>query len=384
MRELFIDCTTGAAGDMISAALLELCPDKAAVLERLNSFGIPGVVYTAETVQKYSITGSHLSVTYRGHEEGEEHEHEHHHHRSVADIHAIVDALNLPEKVKQDVKGIYGIIAAAEAKVHNCEAGDIHFHELGTMDAIADISAASYILNGLDLDHITASPMCTGFGTVNCAHGVLPVPAPATALILEGIPSFAGDIRGELCTPTGAAIVKYFADSYGNAPEMTVTATGYGMGKKDFGAFSAVRISLGESENGAVELSCNVDDMSPEAVGFAIEALRRAGALDVFYTPIGMKKNRPGVLLTVICAPSQRDDMVKLMFRHTTTIGIREALCRRYILRRHEEIKQTPYGPVRIKISEGFGVQRQKAEYDDLARIAREQDMTLDEVKKLI
>lgn len=387
MRELFIDCSLGAAGDMISAALLELCPDKAAVLDRLNSFGIPGVVYTAGTVQRYSISGTHLTVSCSGHEEDgeDEHEHEyHHHHRSVADIHGIIDALNLPENVKNDVKGVYAIIAGAEAKVHDCAPGDIHFHELGTMDAIADISAACYIINGLNVDHITASPMRTGYGTVKCAHGIMPVPAPATALILEGMPSFAGDIEGEMCTPTGAALIKYFAAGYGNAPEMTVTAIGCGMGKKDFGRFTALRACLGDSENSAVELSCNVDDMSPEAIGFAIDELRCAGALDVFYTQIAMKKNRPGVLLTVICTPSQRDKMVRLIFRHTTTIGIREALCRRYILRRHEEIKQTPYGAVRIKLSEGFGVQRRKAEYDDLARIARDKNMTLEQVQKLI
>ena len=383
MRELFIDCSTGVAGDMLAAALLELYPDRAEILNRLNAIGIPDVEFSAETVQKHSVTGTHLKVSYLGVEEeqGDSHGHQH---RGIGDIYGIIDALSLPEKVRNDVKSVYEIIAKAESEVHGCEMEHIHFHELGSMDAVADISAVSFMLNDLGIEHITASRICTGFGEVSCAHGILPVPAPATARILMGMPSFAGDVKGEMCTPTGAALIKHFAASFGNQPEMTVAAIGYGMGKKNFEKLSAVRAILGESEERIIEMSCNVDDMSPEAIGFAIDELLRCGAPDAYYVPIGMKKNRPGVILSCLCRESQRDEMVRLIFKHTSTIGIRETVCRRYILKRRSESVMTPYGSVRVKISEGYGAERIKAEYDDLAAIARSENLTLDEISDIV
>ncbi|MCF0137719.1 MAG: LarC family nickel insertion protein, partial [Oscillospiraceae bacterium] len=252
------------------------------------------------------------------------------------------------------------------------------------MDAVADISAVCFMLDALGVDRVTASPLCTGFGQVRCAHGLLPVPAPATALILEGMPCFAGDTEGEQLTPTGAALVKFFAQSYGRAPEMELSAVGYGMGSRDTGRLNAVRMLLGESAETAVELMCNVDDMSPEAVGFAIDRLLENGALDAYAIPIGMKKNRPGLMLSCICTEAMRDKLTELMFRHTSTIGIRETLCRRYVLRRGTETVETPYGSVRIKRSEGYGLERVKAEFDDLAAIARAQDMSLEEVRRQV
>ena len=391
MKTLYLDVSTGAAGDMLSAALLELFADKAAMVERLNQIGIPGVTYTTETVKKHEIAGTHLRVTWNDMEEQpgcqhlhDEHHHHHHAHRNLFDIHTVVDGLNLPEPVKQDVKNVYAIIAGAEAVVHGTTMEHIHFHELGTMDAVADISAACLMVRELGAEHIAASPVCTGFGEIQCAHGLLPVPAPATALILKDMPSFAGDVEGELCTPTGAALVKYLAQSYGSAPGMTTERVGYGMGQKDFPKLSAVRAVFGETEETIVELSCNVDDMSPEAVGFAITELLRLGAPDAYYTQIGMKKNRPGLILTCLCREDQRDEMVKAIFRHTTTLGIRETLCRRYVLKRSEEIHETPYGPVRVKVSVGYGAEQRKAEYEDLARIARKANLTLDEVRELV
>ena len=300
------------------------------------------------------------------------------------EIREIVAGLDVPETVRRDVLAVYQEIAEAEAEVHGTTMEHIHFHELGSMDAIADITAACLILHELRPEHITASPVCTGFGEILCAHGRLSVPAPATARILRSVPSFAGDMEGELCTPTGAALIKHFAQTYSRQPAMTAERIGYGMGKKDFPKLSAVRAVLGSVEETIVELSCNVDDMSPEAVGFAIEELLRLGAPDAYYTPIGMKKNRPGVILTCLCREDQRDEMVRALFRHTTTLGIRETLCRRYVLRRAERMVETPYGPVRVKRSEGYGVERAKAEFDDLRRIAREADLTLDEARELL
>ena len=387
MKELFIDCSKGLAGDMLSAALLELFPDRNVMLQRLNEIGIPGVEYSIESVERYGITGSHLTVRYLGQEERDnptgEHKHGNHH-RGVQDVFAVIESLKLTAAVREDVKAIYTLIAKAEAEVHGCEMENIHFHELGTMDAVADICAACYLLNELAPEEISASPLCTGFGSVKCAHGIMPVPAPATAVLLVGMQSFAGDVEGELCTPTGTAIIKYFAQCYSWGPMMSVTAIGRGMGNKDFGQLSCVQVSLGESEENIVELCCNVDDMSPEAVGFAIDELLRAGAADVYYEPIGMKKNRPGLLLVCLCRESLRDKMVSLIFKHTSTIGIRETLCRRYVLKREERIITTPYGDARVKISEGYGVERRKVEYEDLARFARENNLPLSAVQQAI
>lgn len=389
MRALFLDVSAGAAGDMLSAALLELCQDRDAMLARLNAAKIPGVTFSAQRVEKHGVVGTHLTVLFRGEEEeqGVPDAHPHHHahvHRGMFEIREIVAGLDVPETVRRDVLAVYQEIAEAEAEVHGTTMEHIHFHELGSMDAIADITAACLILHELRPEHITASPVCTGFGEILCAHGRLSVPAPATARILRGVPSFAGDMEGELCTPTGAALIKHFAQTYSRQPAMTAERIGYGMGKKDFPKLSAVRAVLGSVEETIVELSCNVDDMSPEAVGFAIEELLRLGAPDAYYTPIGMKKNRPGVILTCLCREDQRDEMVRALFRHTTTLGIRETLCRRYVLRRAERMVETPYGPVRVKRSEGYGVEREKAEFDDLRRIAREADLTLDEARELL
>lgn len=383
MRELYIDCSSGVAGDMLSAALLELCPDRAGTLRALNALGIPGIEYSAESVKSYSVTGTHLTVSYRGEVEGQEARHEAHHHNGMDDILRIIDALNMDEALKSEVRAVYELIARAESTVHGCEIGHVHFHELGSMDALADISAACYVISLLDVGRITASPVCTGYGTVNCAHGVMPVPAPATALLLEGAASFAGDTEGELCTPTGAALVRHFAAAWGRMPLMTVTGIGCGMGQKDFGRLSCVRASLGESEETIVELCCNLDDMSPEDIGFAIGELLRGGAADAYYEAIGMKKNRPGILLTCLCRESCREQMVRLIFKHTTTLGIRETLCRRYVLKRREELVATPYGDVRVKLSQGYGAERRKPEFDDIARISRENDISISELRDI-
>ena len=215
-------------------------------------------------------------------------------------------------------------------------------------------------------------------------HSSEKVGAPATARLLEGIPCYAGEFNGELCTPTGVALAKSFASRFCQMPLMTVSAEGYGFGKKDFGRLSCVRAVLGDCDEQMIELCCNVDDMSPEAVGFAIDELLRAGAPDAWYEPIGMKKNRPGILLCCLCREAQREEMLRLMFRHTTTLGVRETLCRRYVLKRREALLTTPCGPVRVKHSEGWGVERRKAEFDDLARIARESGLSLAEAEELL
>ncbi|MDO5544530.1 MAG: nickel pincer cofactor biosynthesis protein LarC [Eubacteriales bacterium] len=384
MRTLYLDCGMGAAGDMLTAALLELLPDKDSFVEELNALGIPGVVFTAEKCEKCGITGTHMKVTVHGEEEDDT---PHHHHGSMGDIRSIVSSLPIPTMVKLDILSVYEEIAQAESHVHGVPVEQIHFHEVGTMDAIADVTAVCLLLHKLAPDRIVSSPVHVGSGQVRCAHGILPVPAPATAYLLRDIPIYGGEIQGELCTPTGAALLKHFSAEFGEMPMMKVQAIGYGMGKKDFPRANCVRAMLGDRSDPGdtiVELRCNVDDMTGEAIGFALERLLDSGALDAFTVPIGMKKSRPGVLITVLCREDQKNTMVHLLLKHTTTLGVREFPCRRYTLNRTVETVDTPYGPVRKKVSSGYGVHKEKYEYDDLAKIAREQNLSISELSSKI
>ena len=383
MRTLYLDCGMGAAGDMLTAALLELLPDRDAFVEELNTLSIPGVSFSAEKCEKCGILGTHMAVTVYGEEESDHP----HHHGHLGDIRGIVSSLPIPTMVKLDILSVYEEIAQAESHVHGVPVEQIHFHEVGTMDAIADVTAVCLLLHRLAPDKIIVSPVHVGDGQVRCAHGILPVPAPATAYLLRGIPIYGGSIAGELCTPTGAALIKHFATEFGEMPVMTVSAIGYGMGKKDFPRANCVRALLGESEDPAdviVELRCNVDDMTGEAIGFALEQLLGSGALDAFTVPIGMKKSRPGVLITVLCREDRKDTMIRLLLKHTTTLGVREFPCQRYTLNRTVETVDTPYGPIRKKVSSGYGVRREKYEYEDLSKIAREQGLSIVELLEKI
>ncbi|MCM1102420.1 MAG: nickel pincer cofactor biosynthesis protein LarC [Clostridium sp.] len=427
MKTLYLDCSMGAAGDMLMAALLELIPDPDGFVEEMNALGIPGVCVRRETAVKCGITGTHISVTVNGEEEesldvhthhhdhGHAHEDAHdqghaHHHSSLHDIeHIVREHLHLPKEVQEDVMAVYTLIAEAESRAHGRSVSEIHFHEVGAMDAIADIVAVCWLMHRLVPDEVVVSPIHVGSGQVRCAHGILPVPAPATAHILQGVPIYGGSIAGELCTPTGAALLKRFATRFGEMPVMRTTAIGYGMGKKDFEAANCIRALWGETdaprresdvpgsgletrESGRsgetdemiCELSCNVDDMTAEAVGFAVEQLFRDGALDVYTVPIGMKKSRPGILIHVMCRAADKDKILRSIFKHTTTIGIRESRPERYVLERRMETLDTPYGPVRCKISSGYGVERVKYEYEDLARIARERNESIAAAEVLV
>jgi pyridinium-3,5-bisthiocarboxylic acid mononucleotide nickel chelatase len=400
MKTLYLDCGMGAAGDMLTAALWELLPDREGFLKQLNALGLPGVTVSARPSVKCGVTGTHFEVLVDGEAEEEhahsgepedhahdgEHGHHHHAHRGMAEIGALVDALALPAAVKADVRAVYAGIADAESRVHGVPVAEIHFHELGTMDALADIAAACLAMAELAPGQVIVSPVRVGFGQVRCAHGLLPVPAPAAALLLEGVPVYAGEYPGEFCTPTGAALLRHFASRFGPMPVLRVERIGYGMGKKDFEAANCVRALLGETDEAGdtvSELSCNLDDMTPEAIGFAQERLFDAGALEVYTTAVGMKKSRPGVLLTVMCREAQKGEMVKLLFRHTTTLGVRESVSRRYTLARESVTDETALGPVRRKIASGWGVRREKFEYEDLARAARERGCSLDEARRL-
>ena len=475
MKTLYIECAMGAAGDMLTAALLELMPDKEAALAKLNAMGIPGVVFEAEPSAKCGITGTHMRVLIHGKEEGampcghthaheEHHEHnhahEHHHehehhahthahehvqedahchdsdahdhahhhehdahhhaHHGMAEIRSLIAELAVSETVKEKALAVYQSIAEAESKVHGAEVDQIHFHEVGSMDAVADVTAVCLLIELLAPEQVIVSPIHVGSGTVLCAHGRLPVPAPATALILEGMPIYGGSVQGELCTPTGAALLKTFADSFGPMPPMRVAKTGYGMGTKDFEQANCLRAMLGESftmngtaskmqtgqdaegentgsrgaagkdtetENPAAregritEISCNLDDMTGEDIAFAAEHILQAGALDVFTESIYMKKGRPAVKLTVLARPEDEERLAGEIFRHTSTIGVRIHTDRRYELARRSEQRKTPLGTIEVKISEGFGVRKEKIEFASLKQIAETSGKRLAEVR---
>ena len=390
MRTLYLECNMGAAGDMLMAALLELHPNKNRFIEKMNNLNLPGIVISSEPSSKCGITGTKIRVAVNGHEEGVHH-HEHHHsnethvheHHGMEDIHKIIDKLNVPQQVKDDAESVYALIAEAESHAHGRPVDQIHFHEVGTMDAVADVIGVCLLIYDLAPEKIIASPVCTGFGQVKCAHGILPVPAPATEYILRNIPCYSGQTEGELCTPTGAALLKYFVKEFTRMPVMRTEKTGYGMGNKDFETANCVRAMIGETDdkdNTVVELSCDIDDMTPEAQAFAQEILLVNGALDVFMTPIHMKKSRPGILLTCICTMDKRRYMAEMIFKYTTTLGIREYVCERYILDRRIKTINTSYGDIRIKEAWGYGVNRSKIEYEDAAEIARKNDITLEDV----
>ena len=421
MKTIYLDLQMGAAGDMLSAALFELLDEKQKeqFLKQINDAGIHGVSVSSQPSVKCGITGTHFTVLVEGEEEGEhehhhdheheehhhehsheheehhhhhhehdhDHEHAHHHHTSLHDIEHLVEHLKVSDFVKKNVLEVYNLIAQAESHAHGKPVTDIHFHEVGTMDAVADITSVCMLIEMLGAEKILASPVNVGSGQVHCAHGILPVPAPATAFILQGIPMYSNQIKGELCTPTGAALLKHSVYDFVQMPALTVSAIGYGMGKKDFEAANCVRALLGEANEDyrtVVELSCNLDDISGERIGFTIEQLFEAGAFEAYTIPITMKKSRPGIILCVMCREQDKQKILSIIFKHTTTLGVRQNISQRYTLERKIETIQTEFGPVRVKKSTGFGVSRSKYEYEDLAQIARNTGMSISEIETAI
>ncbi len=391
MKTLYLDCGMGAAGDMLTAALLELIPNREEFVKKLNNIGLPGIEYIPEPSTKCGILGTHMTVKINGEEEGNEtHVHEHsghsHEHHGIKDIeHIVEDHLDIPASVKGDVLKVFNLIAEAESKIHGSPVSEIHFHEVGTMDAVADVTAVCMLIHEIAPERIIASPVNTGSGYVKCAHGILPVPAPATALLLEGIPSYSDGTKTELCTPTGAALLKYFVKEFSERPVMISNAIGYGMGKKDLEKANCVRAFLGETEEKTdviTELMCTVDDMTAEMASFAAQKILEGGAYDVYTVPVSMKKGRTGLLFVALCKPEDQLKIAQLIFKHTTTIGIRRHDLDRFILDRSIEKVDTPYGIIRRKDSKGYGVTRSKYEYDDLSRIADEKGMSISDILK--
>lgn len=417
MRILYLDCGMGAAGDMLAGALVSLLSkeEQESFIKMINNIGVDGVKVSLSDDAKCGITGKHFKVEIDGveehshdvheHEHHHEHEQEHGHHHEHGDGHndndnhghhhhgtdpfpkeleTVAEKLDCPN----DIQKVYELLAEAEAKVHGKDVSEIHFHEVGMKDALIDIASVVYLMNKLKVDKVVVSPVNVGFGKVKCAHGILPVPAPATAELVKGIPTYAGRFEGELLTPTGAALLKYYADEFSYQPLMNVIKCGYGTGNKNFESANVVKAVLGEvtdeliSEN-VIELNCNVDDMSAEDMAYATKALIENGAKDAFVTPVIMKKGRSGMLLTVLCSAIDKERFVSLIFKHTSTIGIRVKETERIILNRHEETVHTKLGDVRVKYSEGYGVKREKPEFEDLRKLAEENNISVAEARKI-
>lgn len=399
MRTLYFECAMGAAGDMLMGALYELCPKKDRFLRDMNAL-CPGVTLEVEPVRRQGIAGTHMRVAVHGHEEGHgghvhdhgPHEHHHHHeHHSLANIEALIDSFPLPQAVRDDAKRTYTLIAQAESAAHGVDVGEVHFHEVGALDAVADVTGVCYLMHLLAPDAVCASAVTVGSGTVHTAHGLLPVPAPATAKLLTGVPVAVGDIAAELCTPTGAALLRTFARSFGPMPDGVILGCGYGCGTKDFPRANCVRAFLVETSrtaagpNDAVtELKANIDDMTGEALGYALERLMDAGALDVSYTPVTMKKNRPGVVLTCLCKPGDADRLAVEILRHTSTFGVRRTDCSRYALAVSTEIADTVYGPIQRKTGTGYGLVKSKPEYETMAEAAKAHGVSLAAVREVL
>jgi len=381
MKTLYLQCNMGAAGDMLMAALWELLPDQSGFLEIMNQ--LPHVEVSAEKSVRCGVFGTHMSVRVHGHEEG--HDHHHHAHSTLADIFHAIDHLPVSETVRSRAKAVYNRIAEAESRVHGQTVEAVHFHEVGAWDAVADVVGVCLAMEQLNPSRILASPVHVGCGQVRCAHGLLPVPAPATALLLQDVPIYGGSVQGELCTPTGAALLTEFVSEFCDMPVMKTKQIGYGMGTKEFPQANCVRAFWGETEDSAGQiamLSCNLDDMTAEALAFAQETLFEAGALDVYTTAIGMKKSRAGVMLTCLCPLADAERFAVLMLKHTTTLGVRKQVCDRYTLSRRIETVDTPYGSVRVKFSEGYGIRKAKPEFEDLARLAKEHGKSIAEMEK--
>lgn len=467
MKTLYIECAMGAAGDMLTAALLDLLSveEQQAFLGQMNRL-LPGVQVKVNPAQKCGVQGLHVQVLVNGeeehshdhgpvhpevhaapavydhphehahehdhhhdhehphdhvhehpHEHDHEHEHEHghdhhehshdhmhehghdhphehdhghgHHHATMAWVEQTIQKTDLPPEVKEQALQVYRVIAQAESAAHGCPVDQVHFHEVGALDAVADVTAVCLLLHMLAPEKIIASPVHLGSGQVRCAHGILPVPAPATAYILQGVPAYTGTIRGELCTPTGAALLKTFAQSFGPMPVMVTEKVGIGVGNKDFEAANVVRVFWGcdaeqeqKKKEQIVELRCNLDDMTGEAIGYASELLLEAGALDVYTAPIQMKKSRPAVLLCCLCRPSEQDKLTQLMLRHTTTWGVRASVMDRSVLTTRIVPVKTKYGVVRVKQGTGYAIKKCKVEYGDMAAAAAQAGVELAKVER--
>ena len=384
-RTAYFDCFSGISGDMVLGALVDAGADLRAIESELRKLGLEGWTISAEKVKRGQIFATHVNVATT----------EGHHHRGLSVILDRIEKAQLAPRAAERARKIFTRLAESEAKVHHLPVEQVHFHEVGAVDSIVDIVGACIGFELLGIDEFACSPLDVGAGQVMTAHGLLPVPAPATADLLRGAPIYTSGIQKELVTPTGAAIATTLSISYSKIPEMTMRAIGYGAGSADFPEKANVlRLLIGERESAAAGenlhgesdapitvIETNVDDMSPQIYGYFVDRALDAGALDVFSTAVQMKKNRPGQLITILCEPTNVSRLTDLLFSETTTIGVRLYEARRRTLAREFLSVDTGHGPVRMKISRLNGsVLNATPEYDDCQRIAAEKGIPLKDV----
>jgi uncharacterized protein (TIGR00299 family) protein len=417
LRILYFDCFSGASGDMILGALIDAGVPVDDIRRALGSLAITREsVWTEQVVRagvratKFCVHGedpapvhapNHEHAHVHGHSHDHhsgygtahdhDHDHTHHHpHRTLDEITTLIQGSALSLAGKARATELFLQLGAAEAAIHGTTLEKVHLHEVGALDSIIDIVGAVYALESLAVDRVVASPLNVGSGTIRSAHGVYPVPAPATLRLLQGAPIYSGPQKAELVTPTGALLVKSYASEFGTIPAMTVNAIGYGAGSRDFhDTPNVLRVLIGEAaattaSTSVVVIEADIDDMNPQIFGLVMETLLAEGALDVFYTPIQMKKNRPGTLLTVVAPPELRERLTATIFRETTTIGLRYGEKVRDVLDREEVMVATSLGSVRVKVARRDGrVLNAAPEFEDCARIARERNVPVKEVHAL-
>ena len=380
MRIGYLDCFSGVSGDMCLGACVDAGVPLDCIESALEGLPICGYALSAERTTRAGLTATKVAV--------ELEEHHHHPHRGLGDVLEILGAGSLSERVLERSSRVFRRLAEAEARVHDTDPDSVHFHEVGAVDAICDIVGTVAALEELGLDALKFGTVMLGGGTVEAAHGTLPVPAPATAQLLKGFPTAGGPVDVELTTPTGAALITTLGEPAPFWPDMSAETVAYGAGGRDIpGLPNVLRLTVGEKPPGDLDsdvvwvLEANVDDMTGEEVGFCTEKLLSGGALDVWTCPIQMKKGRPGIRLTVLCAPERREALEGLIWRHTTTLGVRRCLWQRSKLQRESTSVDTPWGEVRVKVAclEGQMV-RCEPEYEDCRALAEDRDLSLREV----
>ena len=428
-KTLYFDCFSGASGDMILGALLDLGLPIEDLRAALGSLAVEGVEVRADRVLRAGVSATKFCVGGDSQEHAYPHGHAHEHsppdehllgstqhphgstqhprgsnehphgstqhshgshqHHSLKEIAGFISRSALAAESKQRAIHLFERLAEAEAAIHAMPVEKVHLHEVGALDSIVDIVGCVFGLDQLGVDAIVSSPLNVGSGTVTCAHGVFPVPAPATARLLRGVPIYVGDVQMELVTPTGAVIVTGYAQSYGPLPAMSIDKIGYGAGDRDPSRHpNVLRMIVGQADaaqrHRVVEILCEIDDMNPQLFGPLMDRLLVAGALDVFYAPVQMKKNRPGTLVTVLAPPALREALSAILFTDTTTIGVRYQEMSRECLDREVVTVETPLGAIRFKVASRDGrVLNASPEFDDCARIAAERTLSIKDVYAL-
>jgi len=375
----YFDCCSGISGDMVLGALIDCGLDIKVLRKELAKLPVKGYSISASKDERHHITGINFCVRFK----------DSHHHRTFKEIKTLISRSSLSQRTKGLSISIFETLANAEAKVHGCKADDVHFHEVGAVDSIIDIVGTAIAVEYSGIEKVYASSLPLGSGWVNMSHGKMPVPAPATLEILQGVPIAKSIVASELTTPTGAAIIKTLAEDFGSMPHMRIEKTGYGIGDKNFKEIpNILRVVIGKGEacpERLLVLETNIDDMNPQIYDYLMSRLFKKGALDVFLIPIQMKKGRPAILLKALCNENKKDMLMNIIFKETTTIGIRSYEVDRRCLERNIKEVSTPYGKVKVKVSEKDGkLINIQPEYEDCKKLAEKKNIPLKEVIDMV